>query len=66
MGERRCAYRASVGKPERKRNLEDPGVDGRIILKIFFRKWYWRMYLIDLAQDAIVSAVMKLCEKFLD
>jgi len=38
MGDRRGAYRASVGKPERKRNLEGPGVDGRIILKCFFRK----------------------------
>jgi hypothetical protein len=33
MGERRGAYRASVGKPEGRNHLEDPGVDGRIILK---------------------------------
>jgi hypothetical protein len=33
MGERRDAYRALVGKPEGRRPLEDPGVDGRIILK---------------------------------
>jgi hypothetical protein len=34
MGERRGAYRALVGKPEREGDhLEDPGVDGRIILK---------------------------------
>jgi hypothetical protein len=29
----RVAYRALVGKPEGRRPLEDPGVDGRIILK---------------------------------
>jgi len=28
-----------VGKPEGKNHLEDPGVDGRIILKWIFRKW---------------------------
>jgi len=28
-----------VGKPEGKRLLGDPGVDGRIILKWFFRMW---------------------------
>jgi hypothetical protein len=33
MGERRGAYRALVGKPEGRNHLEDPGVDGRIILK---------------------------------
>jgi hypothetical protein len=33
MGERRGAYRALVGKPEGRRRLEDPGVDGKIILK---------------------------------
>ena len=33
MGERRGVYRISVGKPEGKDNLGDPGVDGRIILK---------------------------------
>jgi hypothetical protein len=33
MGVRRGAYRALVGKPEGRRPLEDPGVDGRIILK---------------------------------
>jgi hypothetical protein len=29
MGERRGAYRVLVGKSERKRPLENPGVDGR-------------------------------------
>jgi hypothetical protein len=28
-----------VGKPEGKRPLGDPGVDGRIILRRIFRKW---------------------------
>jgi len=28
-----------VGKPEGKRPLEDPGLDGRIILRWVFRKW---------------------------
>jgi hypothetical protein len=33
MGERRGAYMALVGKPEGRNHLEDPGIDGRIILK---------------------------------
>ena len=28
-----------VGKPERKNHLEDPGIDGKIILKCIFEKW---------------------------
>jgi hypothetical protein len=31
MGERRGAYRVLVGKPEERRPLEDPGVDGKMI-----------------------------------
>jgi hypothetical protein len=38
MGERRGAYRALVGKPEGMSHLEDPGVDGRIILKWIFER----------------------------
>ena len=38
-GERRGAYWVLVGKPEGMSQLEDPGVDGRIILKQIFRKW---------------------------
>jgi hypothetical protein len=33
MGERRDSYRVLVGKPEEGDDLEDPGVDGRIILR---------------------------------
>ena len=39
MWERRDAYRVLVGRPEGKRPLEDPGIDGRIILKWNFKKW---------------------------
>jgi hypothetical protein len=65
MGERRGAYRALVGKPERRRPLEDPGIDWRIILKWIFERldggggidW------IDLVQDrdrwrVLVNTVM--------
>jgi hypothetical protein len=43
--------------------LEDPGVDGRIILKWIFEKWDGNMDWIDLAQEcdrwrAVVNAVM--------
>ena len=39
MEERRCVYRFLVGKPEGKTQFEDPGIDGRIILRLIFRKW---------------------------
>jgi len=47
-------------------NLEDPGVDGRIILRWIFKKWdVGGMDWIELAQDrdwlrALVNAVMNL------
>jgi hypothetical protein len=45
--------------------LEDPGVDGRIILRLIFRKWDGRIDWIDLAQDRdrlqdLLNAVMNL------
>jgi hypothetical protein len=38
MGEGRGAYRVLLGKLEGKRPLENPGVDGRIILRYILRK----------------------------
>jgi hypothetical protein len=63
--EREGAYRVVVGKPEGKDHLEDPGVDGRIILRSIFRMRDGGMDWIDLAQDrdrwlAHVNAVMNL------
>jgi hypothetical protein len=51
MGERRGTFRVLVGNPERRDQLEDQGVDGRIILKWIFRKWDGSMDWIDLAQN---------------
>jgi len=39
MGERRNVYRVFVWKSDGKNNLEDPGLNGRIILQRIFRKW---------------------------
>jgi hypothetical protein len=38
MEEKRGVYRVLVGKPDGD-NLNDPGRDGRIILRWIFRKW---------------------------
>jgi hypothetical protein len=64
MGERIGVYKVLIGKPEGKNHLEDPGVDGRIILRWIFRKWdVGSIDRIDLAQDTdswreLVNAVM--------
>ena len=39
MAERRGACRILMGRLEGRHHLEDPGIDGRIILKWIFRKW---------------------------
>ena len=39
MEESRCLYRVFVGKLQGRDHLEDPGVDGGIILRWIFRKW---------------------------
>jgi len=59
MGERRGVYLRE------RYQLEDPGVEGRVILRWIFRKWEAGYGLIELAQDrdrwrALVNAVMNL------
>jgi hypothetical protein len=54
-----------VRKPEGRNHLEDPGLDGRIILKWIFDKWDGDVDLIGLSRDrvrwrAVVNAVMRL------
>jgi hypothetical protein len=65
MAECRDAYRILVGKPEGRSQLENRGVDGRIILKCVLETWDGGMDWIELAQDrdkwrALVNAVMNL------
>jgi hypothetical protein len=65
MGERRGVYRVLMGKPEGKRRLGDPGVDGRIILIVDLQEVGCEGDWIELAQNrdrwrALVYAVMNL------
>jgi hypothetical protein len=39
MGERRGVYWVLVGNLRERDHLEEAGVDGRIILRLIFRKW---------------------------
>ena len=39
MGDSRYAYMVLVAQPVERDYLEDPGLDGRIILRRIFRKW---------------------------
>jgi hypothetical protein len=53
------------GNPRERDHLEEPCVDGRIILRWILRKWEGGIEFIDLAQDrdrlrALVNAVMDL------
>jgi hypothetical protein len=65
MVEKRGAYRILVGRPEGRRPVGDPGVDGRIISIWIFKKCDWGVDWIKLAQNrdrwrAVVNAVMNL------
>jgi hypothetical protein len=64
VGERRGLYWVLVGNLRERDHLENPGLDGRVILKWIFEKWVGSMDWTDLAQDrdrwlAVVYAVMK-------
>ena len=39
MWGRRVVYKVLMGKPDRKRPLEDPGLDGILILRWTFKKY---------------------------
>jgi hypothetical protein len=65
MGGRRGAYRFLMRKPEGSKHLEDPGVNGMIILNWIFKKWNGGMDWSNLVlyRDwccALVKAIIKL------
>jgi hypothetical protein len=65
-GQQRCILGFWWGNLRKRDNLEDPGLEGRIILRWVFRKWpMGAIELIDLSQDrdrwrALVNVVMNL------
>jgi hypothetical protein len=73
MRDRRVVYKVLLGRPEGRRHLEDPGVDGRIPLKLTFKNIVWQgVDWIDMDQErdkwwALVHMVMgsTKCGKFL-
>jgi len=44
MGAGRGVYRVLVGRTENKNHSEDSGIDGSIIIRCIFRKWYVRLW----------------------
>jgi hypothetical protein len=63
--EKRGVYKVFVLKPEGKTPLGKPSVDGRVILRLFFRKYEGVRDWLDLVQDrdrlrALLIAKMKL------
>jgi hypothetical protein len=51
MGAKRGLDRVLVGKLREREHMDDPGVDGRIILRSVFRKLVGGMDWIDVAED---------------
>jgi len=65
MEENKESYRVLVGRPERRDQLDDRDVDGRVILKWILNTWVGNMDWIELAQDrerwsALFKTVMSL------
>ena len=64
MSERHL-YILAVGNPKERSQLEEQGVDGKILLKWILKKWDGDIDCIDLAQDtdrwrALVNTIMSL------
>jgi len=65
MGERKDEYRVLVENLRERDHLEDPCIEGRILLKWIFLKWEGDMGWIELAQNRdrwwdLVNVVMNL------